>query len=541
MKKNYLFTKSLSRTLAVAACTILAMSMLTGCGGNESKTPESGSEAESDEKTQVAAEIYRYICSWKGVGYFANSNEEIVQLDGVSYSDSYMYHNVANVRDADYNHYLVDVEGNKITEPGAYEYIDRANEEYFKVEKDNLWGIIDYTGKVIIPVEYDGVSFETDDTDGEEAPYFIVEMADDKYAVYSEAGLEIFRSDERIDDYEIYIEKAYTSDSCDTLFYKVTGKLYNMETGKELLTGLTDGYYRRHTYISDGTMTIYDAKFNEKKVVEDFSYISTEFKDGIVVYNGKTDYYLTTDYELKEYVEKTTEKDDSTHTLANGDVYTSKVDGDAKMVYIYDKSGKEVYKLSYDGWQELHGVYACGNFIMVSYGNIEVIDPAKGEVILEDVDYFQDNEVNDLVTTSRGSGSSSERYVICHNNVLLKHTNTEDVYMNINGFWINDRTNDTATQYNLDGEMLKTIDNVVQVYQLEDNCMLLGVSEGNCYIVDKYTGDIIFELPITKSDLANLGYIPYTYDNKQDNIGIIQLSDGIYNLHGEKLVDLTAE
>ncbi len=541
MKKNDMISKSTVRILGVAASVMLGMAMLVGCGGSKSKTPSAGNEAEIDEEAQAAAETYKYICSWKGVGYYANSNEEIVQLEGVSDSDSYMYHNVASVHDADYNYYLVDVEGNKITEPGAYDYMSRANEDYFLVKKDNLLGIIDYTGKVIIPVEHDSVNYKTDDTDGEEVPYFIVKMSDGKYAVYNEAGVELFQSDEKIDDYEIYIEKAYTADSCDTLLYKETGILYNMETGKELLTGLTDGYYRRHTYISGGTMTIYDAKFNEKKVIEDFSYIGTETKDGIVVYNGSTDYYLATDYELKEYVEKTTEKDNSTHTLANGDVYTSKVDEAAKMVYIYDASGKEVYKVSYDGWQRFYGVYACGNFIMISYGKTEVLDPAKGELILENVDYYHDNEVNDLVTTSRGSGSSSERYVICHNNVLLQHKNTEDIYMNINGFWINDRTYYTATQYNLDGELLKTIDNVVQVYQLEDNCLLLGVSDGNCCIVDKYTGDIIFELPITKSEMADLGYIPYTYDGKQDNVGIIQLSDGIYNLHGEKLVDFATE
>lgn len=61
-------------------------------------------------------------------------------------------------------YFVVDIQNNIIVPSGRYTYIDKFNNKGFaRVNKENkdtntkLWGIIDYSGKEILPLEYDYV------------------------------------------------------------------------------------------------------------------------------------------------------------------------------------------------------------------------------------------------------------------------------------------------------------------------------------------------------------------------------------------------
>lgn len=62
------------------------------------------------------------------------------------------------VTDENYDYLLVDAQGNALTAAGAYDaFYEFDADGYAKVEKDDLYGLIDAQGNLVIPCEYDGI------------------------------------------------------------------------------------------------------------------------------------------------------------------------------------------------------------------------------------------------------------------------------------------------------------------------------------------------------------------------------------------------
>lgn len=528
-------------------CLIVGTAVLAACSGNKKAKEDSNSQEDTAKKEQeILSQSYMKICSVNGISYFANGKDEILELSGYYSLDEYIFHNVLNGQTSgdEKQWFIMDTKGNYKVQPGTYEYIKRINDTLFRVEKDDKYGIVDYNGKVIVPVEYEQVDYYIDSEADHNNYGYLVGEKNDKYTLYTSAGVKLSESANEIGAHDVTVYPPYTSDSIWTIYDEVEDKLYNLKTGEMILEVKEGGRYLPHIYLYDGTATIYDANFKVKEVVKDFntSLLSDRYKDLVTL--GQT-YVLTEKYELADLKEMRAAdeaaKDKTTHKLANGSVYTSKIDEEAKIVYLYDQSGKEKCSYSYKGYKECKSINAYGNYIAIFYGDYAIVDPATGKVVLDNMDFVSENEYNDLIYVSSGTGSSSKNYIIFHGGKMLEFRNTQDDYMNENGVWINDRTNKNCEQYNLDGELLTKIDNVAQIYQLGDgDYILAGVKGGSSVIFNRITGEVTFEnVPVNGSKLSESKFIPLTtYDVV---VRVLAVDDGIYNMHGKKLVDFTAE
>lgn len=519
--------------VVAAAGISIGVALMVGNSGEGDGNNGTKEEQALAEENKRLRETYKLIYETSdGACYYANANEEVREFSGYGELDKYFYNNVTCGHDDDYKHFLMDINEKYIVEPGTYDYIGRKSEKYFFVTKDNNEGIIDYEGKVVIPLDnYTTINFYED----EGVSYFITEKSDpDEYVLINETGKQVIKSNEDI-AYDIEMHQAYTSNSVDTVLYD--GDLYSLKNGEKLLTGLSEGTYFCNLYYCDNKLTIYDESFNVKAEIDDFKYVGTgrDDEDRLTI-NSDKKYYLNDKYELVE-IEK---EDGSKHTLDNGEKYSSEIDEESQTIFIYDESGKKLHSISFDG-MSVNRVYSHGNYLVISYSSHnygKLLDVNTGEFLVEKISGFRENDKNEIVFALRGSGASAE-YTLVGKDFVLEFEKDYAFEINKNGFWAYDKVNKTAYLYDLNGKVQSEITGIEEKWDLPDDCFIFISDEGKSKIISNEDGKVIFELDYTTSDLNGEGYFPYNFDN--DNIGIIQLSDGLYNLKGEKLVDINME
>ena len=95
---------------------------------------------------------------------YASSDEGVVYLPtGEVVLPGYRYNSdlgfgLLCVADEDYNYGVVDLEGNIVVPFGEYDYVYEFDlNGYARVEKDSLCGLIDLSGKCVVPCEYDEI------------------------------------------------------------------------------------------------------------------------------------------------------------------------------------------------------------------------------------------------------------------------------------------------------------------------------------------------------------------------------------------------
>ncbi|MBQ9766915.1 MAG: sigma-70 family RNA polymerase sigma factor [Lachnospiraceae bacterium] len=542
MAKKALTGKIIAGIVGVAAVAGIAIGVATmGKNSGESGTgdvvQESGKEIVTENnmnedetvsgeiaEVQKPIETYLPICSKNGVLYFANENEEVIQFTKFESVGKEIFHNVTFAYDEDGNQMLIDINQNLITEPGLYYDIDRNNEEQFCVRnEEGQYGVIDYTGRTVIPMEYSRMNYITDN-EGVLGCYVAEKKDTGEYFIITTEGNIALKTTEEVDKYLIKMERAHTSDSVATLYYE--GTLYNLNTGEELLSGLESGRYLQHLYFEGESVTVYDATFQEKTTLNDFEYFSQSVnEDGRIEIRarGNSYWYLSEDYELTEIVEEDYEE----IVLANGKKYRGVIDKEAKLAHIYEESGEEYMSISFAGSTVYH-VGAAGNFFTVA-GRLH--DAITGEMLIERGDGYRDNERNELVETSLGSGSYLREMVV-GNGFVLTFEGEHDFMMHKNGFWCYDRDEKVAYSYDLNGNLLQEISGIEKVMTCPYEYFILMVEEGKSKVCSYEDGSILWEVDFTTE---SSGYFPYSFS--ADNIAIIQLSDGLYNLNGERLVE----
>ena len=306
--KNSLKTKIIAGVAAAVAVVGVGVGVATLGGGSgisvgkDSEPDKEGTKTESSISVEEknANETYKCVYTKDGVFYFANYEEEIVKLEGTTFEGT-ICHNVTCGYNEEYEAFLVDVNGEYIVETGVYDNIIRYNADFFGVTKDNKRGFINYKGEVIIPPEYSDIDF-IDYFEEDEGVVFFIAKKGDKYYIISDSGKVLVEKDEKIQYLDATAYKAL-NDSEETLKYE--GILYGLESGKELLTGLDKGTYYNHLYAYENTLTVYDADFKVKTVMEDVKVKAFERADDgrpVVWETGR--FYLNEDYELVEYEKK---------------------------------------------------------------------------------------------------------------------------------------------------------------------------------------------------------------------------------------------
>lgn len=258
-------------------------------------------------------------------------------------------------------------------------------------------------------------------------------------------------------------------------------------------------------------------------------------EDGQVVITASKKLYLNDKYELLEV-----EEAGNQHTLDNGKKYSSEIDEEAQMIFIYDESGKKLHSIPFGG-MSVNSVYSHGNYLVVRYGSYnygKLLDVDTGKFLIEKTSGFRENDRNEIVFALRDSGANTE-YTLVGKDFILDFGKDYEFEINKNGFWAYDTENKTAYLYDLNGKVQSEITGIAKKVALADDCFIFISDEEKSKIISNEDGNIIFELEYTTNDFDGVGYFPYDFND--DNIGIIQLNDGLYNLKGEKLVDINME
>lgn len=144
---------------------------------------------------------------------YYNSNGENVFNKSFKKAEKFDINNLAKVSDDGINIYLINTKGNKVSQ--EYSKIS-VNNDYYIVTKNNLTGIIDKYGKVIVDCLYKSIRIDK--------KYAILEDSNSKYIVFDlEKKSEIIKTDNRP-----YLSKQYIEVSIDEKkqYYTYTGKMF---------------------------------------------------------------------------------------------------------------------------------------------------------------------------------------------------------------------------------------------------------------------------------------------------------------------------
>lgn len=356
--------------IGVGVAALGGNSGISGGKNNESDKEGTKTESSVSEEEKKAGETYKCVYTKDGVFYFANHEEQIIKLEGVTF-DGMIHHNVTCGYNEENEAFLVDANGKYIVETGVYDRIIRYNAEFFGITKDNKRGFINYKGEVIIPAEYSDIDF-IDYSEEDEGVVFFIAKKGEKYYIISDSGKVIVEKDEKIQYLDATVYKAL-NDSEETLKYE--GVLYGLESGKELLTGLDKGTYYNHLYAYENTLTVYDADFKVKTVMEDVKVKAFERADDgrpVVWETGR--WYLNEDYKLVEY-EKQIE------TVQKNDKYIVRFENKESKAYICN-SDDEVQEEFTD--IDIVWVLADGyRGIVGNDGTVKVVDTETGKITME--------------------------------------------------------------------------------------------------------------------------------------------------------------
>lgn len=500
---------------------------------NSRKTEESSLDANSHETFK---KIYT---TDDNVLYYSNDQEKIYKFSGYKYLDNYFYNNVACGHDESYKYFLIDINEKYIVEPGTYNYISRASGKYYYITQDSKRGIIDYEGNVIVPAEYSIVSYNKDDG----MIYFIAEKhsSGDEYYLLNEDGKEIFKADTAINKIDITTYKGFNKKTIPTIEYE--GTLYSMKDGKVLLTDLESGDFGQNYFLKDGNLTIYDESFKVKKVIKDFESTGiTKGEDKIYFDNSNgEEFYLNNKLEFVKINEEDDEKEflkkegfteiegADYHIFADGSKCITKVDENANLIIIYDKSGKEIRRVEF---KKARDIYALGNYLAVEHGinnKIYLIEPSTGDRLVDFATYATYYEENGIIV----AGYSGRDYTLINENFTLDFRKNYSFHMSNDGFWALDQENNKAYYYNLKGEIKNELTGIESEFDLADGYFMYIFEDGKTKIINAEDGNITIELSM-EEEFTNY-YIPYEFN--EENIGIIEADDGLYKLNGEKIIE----
>jgi len=160
-------------------------------------------------------------------------------------------------------HALITSKQKIVVDYGTYDDIDQIDDgRFYEVEKDDMYGIIDYKGKIVVPVEYDYIR-ENTIQDGTQYVFACEREDDEKYDYITETGKLLTT----LDAYESFTYYYTLSEDAATLV-EIDDKYFNTVTGEEMFAGIEDVEYKYNVLIEDEKYTLFNKDLTVKAVVE---------------------------------------------------------------------------------------------------------------------------------------------------------------------------------------------------------------------------------------------------------------------------------
>lgn len=179
MKKRIVVGMLLALVLLLSACAT-PEGVQTANGKTDTASEEQGGlfenlieevQEESKDEQNISSHYYQVSAQKdsanpKNNTFIYVNAEEVITITGFERIDPYMYNGVAVAETTEGEDVLIDKHGNIIASMKDYSYIYRiiTYSDYFKVtnRETGLEGVVDCTGKVILPCEYEDITFPWD-------------------------------------------------------------------------------------------------------------------------------------------------------------------------------------------------------------------------------------------------------------------------------------------------------------------------------------------------------------------------------------------
>lgn len=230
-----------------------------------------------------------------GNSYYVDENDKVTTFSGYEELDEDFVDGLAIYRknvDGKSMYGIVDEKGKDIIEPGTYSRIVRETENVniFEVKKDDLVGVIDNKGKIVIPIEYDEI--RTIYFSGTNV-YVFLAGKEEQFKLLSANGTYIGEAEDPgyWGSLDVNLLDRVSDDSVGIIEYKE--KYYNAVTGAQVDIkydeNLKYNYFKRNVYCEPNVgITVFDKDANVKEIL---SYPGIRSID---VYKTKTNHIVVT-------------------------------------------------------------------------------------------------------------------------------------------------------------------------------------------------------------------------------------------------------
>ncbi len=468
-----------------------------------------------------------------GVFTFIDSNQKVHQYGGYLGMDNF-YYNVTCVsieKDSYVKDYALITNKEKVVvNAGEYDYISQSDDgRFYMVEKDGNEGVIDYNGKVIVPVKYQYISSHLV---GDENKFhiFACKNENDEYEYINENGNLITKSD----DYQTISYYSTREGSAEVI--EVNGILYNILTGEEIcnnndITGFAD-----NVLIYKNRYELYD---NNLKIVK-----TVECENALNIKSVSYDEYIVVELALNE--KATEEEKNKKYTLYDSNWNIIKESDneivlhkllDGKFLVIEEKDytvtvsdikGNVIFTAEN---HRLPSNYSKSMYISIAQKGTKIYDiyDAKGNKMIEkgvrsQAMQLSGNTEKDYMVITRSNNQGSYDSFI-----LLENLEEIPIEKSVN---VLEKCGDNILLSDWDKKVIKLYNGSKQVgYDIKGSyCSQIG----NYTIIQSDSEYNIINLENLKTCFY---FSSSDFIKLHEDIGIIELNTGFYTMDGKLLVE----
>lgn len=464
---------------------------------------------------------------------FIDLQQKVHKFEGYKKMSNF-YYNVACVSiqdtDQDYKdkYELINNKEKVIVAADEYDYITQEEGgKFYRVEKSGKEGIIDYNGKVIIPIKYQYIS---DHSLTDDIHIFICKNDNEEYEYINENGIVITK----LDSYEQV--SFYTTKVENVVAIKIKNIVYNSINAKQICDSSNIDKFLNNVLVYKEKYELYDNDLNLIKTIECPNAVNVNVTsyDKYTIVNLDLNMDATQDEKNKKYtlydskwnVVKESPNEFTLHKFSDGNVVIlEEVDSN---VIVSDEHGNELFVASN---HRLPSGYNESMYLVIPQKGSKIYDiyDIKGKKLIEKGVRSQSVQL--------GGKTEKDYMVITRNNdigsydmfILLKNLDEIPIENDVN---ILEKKKDNILLSNWKTKIVKLYSKDKKIG--EDIQGKYSTQIGKYSIIENDTKYKVINL-----DELN---ICFTFESSNlikihENIGVVELKSGFYSLDGKLLLE----
>ncbi len=486
------------------------------------------SKNDDEKEEEVIVGYAKLVKSENGDFTYITRNNKVLKYTGYSDMSDFYYDTTCVSKALTDNpnyleHALINKNEKVIIDYGVYNSITQlANGKYYSVEKENKYGVIDYSGNEVIPVEYEYISILSNDETSD--ILFVGENED--YSYINEDGKILFTASNELNENDIYYFDKFDNSYDTVINVNENGKnrYFDLTSGEELFENVENLTFNYNIQIKENEVVIYNKdmsvkdtidtsnctsvsannKYGKYMILTQMSLVDGKREDKYTIYDSNYNKIFTSENEIELLLD------------SNNNIYF--VISDADNLELYNRRGL-INKI------ENHFFVAPGNnkldYIVaesLEKGKYDVYN-LKGKLVLEGVsNYTYYGET--LVVTIQDESATND-YIFINENKKIPLQRGDNVISD--SYIIVENSNDKIIKlYDLKGNLISNIENAYKEYY-DDNYLIVRNDE-KYTIYNAKNGNVSFEYNIKD------------YVGRDDELDLIELEDGYYNFKSGKIL-----